>query len=65
VGARATFIPGVTVGLNSVVYAGAMVLNDVPDNCIVGDVGGFGEHCCYYKQYLSIEIVTWCSLHPD
>jgi serine acetyltransferase len=64
-GAGATFIPGVTVGLNSVIYAGAVVSNDVPDNCIVGGVGRFGKNCCYCKQYLRNEIVTWCSQHPD
>ena len=36
IGANATICPGVTVGENSVVAAGAVVTRDVPDNVIVG-----------------------------
>ena len=38
IGAGATILPGVTVGENSVVAAGAVVNNDVPDNTIVGGI---------------------------
>ncbi len=38
IGAAATILPGVTVGENSVVAAGAVVTKDVPDNTIVGGV---------------------------
>jgi acetyltransferase-like isoleucine patch superfamily enzyme len=35
IGAAATILPGITVGENSIVAAGAVVTKDVPDNCIV------------------------------
>lgn len=38
IGAAATILPGVTVGENAVVAAGAVVSKDVPDNTIVGGV---------------------------
>ena len=38
IGAGATILPGVTVGENSIVAAGAMVNKDVPDNTIVGGI---------------------------
>ncbi|MCX2477682.1 sugar O-acetyltransferase [Pedobacter sp. MC2016-15] len=38
IGAGATILPGVTVGENSVVAAGAVVSKDVPDNTVVGGV---------------------------
>ncbi len=38
IGAGATILPGVTIGENSIVAAGAVVNKDVPDNCIVGGV---------------------------
>jgi acetyltransferase-like isoleucine patch superfamily enzyme len=38
IGAAATILPGVTVGVNSIVAAGAVVNNDVPDNTIVGGI---------------------------
>ena len=38
IGAGATVLPGVTIGENSVVAAGAVVSKDVPDNSIVGGV---------------------------
>lgn len=38
VGANATILPGVTVGENSVVGAGAVVSKDVPDNVVVAGV---------------------------
>lgn len=38
IGANATILPGVTIGENAIVAAGAVVSNDVPDNCLVGGV---------------------------
>lgn len=38
IGANASILPGVTVGENAVVAAGAVVSRDVPDNSIVGGV---------------------------
>ena len=38
IGAGATILPGVTVGENSIVAAGAVVNKDVPTNCIFGGV---------------------------
>jgi acetyltransferase-like isoleucine patch superfamily enzyme len=38
IGAAATILPGVTVGENSVVAAGAVVNKDVPDNTVVGGI---------------------------
>ena len=36
VGGGVTFLPGVTIGKNVIVAAGAVVTKDVPDNVIVG-----------------------------
>lgn len=36
IGASAIILPGVTVGENAIVAAGAVVTKDVPDNMIVG-----------------------------
>lgn len=38
IGAGATILPGVTVGENAVVAAGAVVTRDVPDHSVVGGV---------------------------
>ncbi len=38
IGANATILPGVTIGENSIVAAGAVVTVDVPPNTIVGGV---------------------------
>lgn len=37
-GAGATILPGVTVGENSIVAAGAVVAKDVPPNTVVGGI---------------------------
>ena len=37
-GGNVTILPGVTIGNNVVVAAGAVVTKDVPDNCVVGGV---------------------------
>jgi acetyltransferase-like isoleucine patch superfamily enzyme len=38
IGAAATILPGVTIGENAVVAAGAVVSRNVPDNMVVGGV---------------------------
>ena len=38
IGANATILPGVTIGENSVVAAGAVVTKDVPENTVVAGV---------------------------
>lgn len=38
IGAGATILPGVTIGKNSVVAAGAVVSKDVPENTVVGGI---------------------------
>jgi acetyltransferase-like isoleucine patch superfamily enzyme len=38
IGAGATILPGVTIGENSIVAAGAVVNRDVPDSSIVGGI---------------------------
>lgn len=38
IGAAATIMPGVTIGENSIVAAGAVVTKDVPDNVVAGGV---------------------------
>ncbi len=38
IGAHATLLPGVTVGDNAVIAAGAVVSKDVPSNAVVGGV---------------------------
>lgn len=38
IGANAIILPGVTIGENSIVAAGAVVSNDVPDNTIVAGI---------------------------
>lgn len=38
IGANVAILPGVTVGENSVVAAGAVVSKDVPDNVVVGGI---------------------------
>lgn len=38
IGANATILKGVTIGVNSIVAAGAVVTEDIPDNCIYGGV---------------------------
>jgi maltose O-acetyltransferase len=38
IGGNCTILPGVTIGNNVVVAAGAVVTKDVPDNCLVAGV---------------------------
>lgn len=35
IGANATILPGITIGKNSMIGAGSVVLSDVPDNAVV------------------------------
>ncbi|QYK65490.1 MULTISPECIES: sugar O-acetyltransferase [Paenibacillus] len=38
IGANCVILPGVTIGSNVIVGAGAVVTKDIPDNCVVGGV---------------------------
>lgn len=38
IGGNATILPGVTIGNNVVIAAGAVVTKDIPDNCVAGGV---------------------------
>lgn len=38
IGGNCTILPGVTIGNNVIVAAGAVVTKDVPDNCVVGGI---------------------------
>ena len=38
IGGNVTILPGVTIGNNVVVAAGAVVTKDIPDNTLVGGV---------------------------
>ena len=38
IGGNVTILPGVAVGNNVVIAAGAVVTKDVPDNCVIGGV---------------------------
>lgn len=38
IGARSIIMPGVTIGNNCIIAAGAVVNKDVPDNCVYGGV---------------------------
>ncbi|MBR0171265.1 MAG: acetyltransferase [Lachnospiraceae bacterium] len=38
IGGNCTILPGVTIGNNVVIAAGAVVSKDIPDNCLVGGV---------------------------
>lgn len=38
IGGNVTILPGVNIGNNVVVAAGAVVTKDVPDDCVVGGV---------------------------
>ena len=38
IGGNVTILPGISIGSNVVIAAGAVVVHDIPDNCIVGGV---------------------------
>ena len=38
IGGNATILPGVRIGSNVVIAAGAVVDKDIPDNCVAGGV---------------------------
>ncbi|MGE5138294.1 MAG: DapH/DapD/GlmU-related protein [Rudaea sp.] len=50
IGANATLLPGVTIGENALVGAGAVVVDDVPDNAVVA-----GNPAHVIKQITDIE----------
>ncbi len=51
IGAAATILPGVTVGENSVVAAGAVVSKDVPANTVVGGIPAKHIRNIEFKNY--------------
>lgn len=55
VGARATILPGVTIGENAVVAAGAIVTRDVPPNTIVA--GNPAKPIGSYSDYIAAQKV--------
>lgn len=38
IGGNVTILPGVNIGNNVIIAAGAVVKKDIPDNCVVGGV---------------------------
>ena len=38
IGEKATILPGVTIGKNSIIGANAVVISDIPDNCVAAGV---------------------------
>ena len=38
IGGNCTILPGVTIGNNVIIVAGAVVTKDIPDNCIAAGV---------------------------
>ena len=38
IGGNVTILPGVNIGNNVVIAAGAVVTKDIPDNCVAGGV---------------------------
>lgn len=38
IGANCTILPGISIGNNVIVAAGAVVTKDIPDNCVVGGI---------------------------
>jgi acetyltransferase-like isoleucine patch superfamily enzyme len=38
IGEKATILPGVTIGINSIIGANAVVISDIPDNCVAAGV---------------------------
>ena len=55
-------MPGVKVGPNSIVAAGAVVTKDVPPNTIVG--GSPAKHICDTDQYKKKLVETWNEQKP-
>ncbi|HFD31568.1 MAG TPA: acyltransferase [Gammaproteobacteria bacterium] len=63
IGIRSIIMPGVKVGPNSIVAAGAVVTKDVPPNTIVG--GSPAKHICDIEKYKKKLIETWESQRPS
>ncbi|PHX05727.1 WxcM-like domain-containing protein [Vibrio splendidus] len=60
IGANATILPGIIVGQNAMVAAGAVVTRNVPDNAIVkGNPAVITSYLNTEKQKLSPTIVNW------
>ena len=38
IGGNVTILPGVSIGNNVIIAAGAVVTKDIPDNCVAGGV---------------------------
>lgn len=38
IGGNVTILPGVTIGNNVIIAAGAVITKDIPDNCVVGGI---------------------------
>ena len=49
IGANATILPGVTIGSNAMIAAGAVVIEDVPDNAVVIGNPGHIHHYIHEK----------------
>ena len=62
IGIRSMIMPGVKIGPNSIVAAGAIVTKDVPPNTIVG--GSPAKHICNIEQYKKKLIETWNAQRP-
>jgi acetyltransferase-like isoleucine patch superfamily enzyme len=67
VGHQAIIMPGVTIGPNAIIGAGALVTRDVPPNSVVGGVPA--RHICSLDAYiqrcvLETQALSWCD-HPN